>query len=203
MGYNYVISSIHVASSLEQTDEVDVDVVVTQVGVAPFYYELSLVLSCPDILPQSQQGVNTIIGEGDSQVISFLGIPATADCLGNVTLSLSSPHTYADRPVRFAQGVDGTVQVNVPDPPIRYPLHPVGDPGSHFTVPTLIEPNGEAASSKSRFGAMFGILSLMVCLGIFVSIVRACLQRRKTTRMKKTRPEKEEGTNEDYSTGSL
>jgi hypothetical protein len=198
MGYNYVISSIHVASSLEQTEEqVDVDVVVTQRGVAPFYYELSLVLSCPDIRPQSQEGVNTIIDEGDSQVFSFLGIPATAECLGNVTLSLDSPYAYADRPVRFAQGVDGTVQVNFPEPPISYPKHPFRDPGAHFVVPKLVEPNGEGASSKSSLGALFGILALMVCLGIFVSIACACLQHRKTTRMKKTRPDKEEGTNED------
>jgi hypothetical protein len=203
MGYNYVVSSIHVASSLEQTDEVDVDVVVTQMGVAPFYYELSLVLSCPDIQPQSQEGVNTVIDEGDSQVFSFLGIPATADCLGNVMLSLESPYAYADRPVRFAQGVDGTVQVNVPEPPVRYPGQPSRDPGAHFTVPTLIEPDGKDVSSKSNLGALFGILALMVCLGILVSILCACLQDRKTPRMKQTRPEREEGTNEDKSKGSL
>jgi hypothetical protein len=173
MGYNFVLSGIHVAASRETPKQVDIDVVVTQIGVAPFYYELSLVLSCPDILPQSQEGVNTIIDEGDSQVFSFLGIPATAACLGNITLSLDSPYAYTDRPIKFAQGTDGIVQIKLP---LRW---------------------------KSRLGALFGVFIAIVLLSVVVSIVCACIRHRKATRARKPKQVKQAPEpNEDKSIGA-
>jgi hypothetical protein len=173
MGYNFVISGIHVAASLETSENVDIDAVVTQIGVAPFYYELSLVLSCPDILPQAQEGVNTIIDEGDSQVFSFLSIPATAACLGNVTLSLDSPYTYTGRPIKFAQGTDGIVQIKLP------------------------------LGSKSRLGALFGVFIAIVFLSVVVSIACACIRHRKATRARKPKQVKQApAPKEDKSVGA-
>jgi hypothetical protein len=173
MGYNFVISGIHVAASLETAEKVDIDAVVTQIGVAPFYYDLSLVLSCPHMLPQAQEGVHTIIDEGDSQVFSFLGVPATADCLRSVTLSLDSPYAYTGRPIKIAQGPDGIVQIKLP---LRW---------------------------KSRLGPLFVVFIAIVFLSVVVSILCACIRHRKDTRARKPKQVKQASVpKEDKSVGA-
>lgn len=90
-----------------------VSVTVTQRGIAPFYYPLSLTLSCSGVSPAlTATGVEAIIAEGDSETFSF-SLPATSACLSAVTVGLESSITYAAKPIVFAQGDDGTVVVDL------------------------------------------------------------------------------------------
>jgi hypothetical protein len=136
MGYNFIVSSVNAAMS-QTPDMVDVDVTVTQIGVAPFYYPLSLVLDCSDLTwPRVYEGVEEIISEGESKLFSFVGISATPDCLGNVSLYLSCPTAYTERPIKFAQGTDGRVSLSIPmpetksltDSPTKMPAPPTNSP---------------------------------------------------------------------------
>jgi hypothetical protein len=113
MGYNFHVSQVAVAESATG-GQVDVAVTITQVGVAPFYFPLALELDCPGLASgKSLDGVEALIDEGDASVFQFTGIPATAQCLEAVSLSLASPNLYAERPVKFAQG-DGSVTLTLP-----------------------------------------------------------------------------------------
>jgi hypothetical protein len=113
LGYNYHVS--HVGVSDLGSDKVDIDVTVEQGGVAPFYYELDLQLKCPGMTPMRRPGVNSILDRGDSKVFSFENVPARAECLNDLSLTLESPMAFEGRPVKFAQG-DGTVSLYVPKP---------------------------------------------------------------------------------------
>jgi hypothetical protein len=121
MGYNYVIAKVALAVASAPMNGRDgtvrVDVTVEQDGLAPFYYPLSLFLDCPDIMnPIENMGVEGIIDEGDSKTFSFNDIPATSKCLSMISLHLNSSYAYNDRPIKFAQGLDGTVQLSLPTP---------------------------------------------------------------------------------------
>jgi hypothetical protein len=142
MGYNFIISSVAVAVS-DIPGYVDIDVNVTQSGVAPFYYPLSLVLDCSALdWPRDYGGVETIISERESKLFSFERIPATSECLGNVAFRLSSPYAYEGRPIKFAQGLNGTVSLILPTPPLadaKALLSPVPPPASNvFLIPYAV-----------------------------------------------------------------
>jgi len=97
---------------------VDIEVTVKQVGVAPFYYPLFLVLSCEGLdSSRVLDGVETIIDAGDTKKFSFEGIPATFECFDRLSLTLQSPYSYEGRPIKFAQGFDGLVSLSLPPPP--------------------------------------------------------------------------------------
>jgi hypothetical protein len=113
MGYNFRVTSVGVATSTSGT--VSVDITVEQIGVAPFYYPLSLELSCPSTTT-TVSGVEGLIGSGDSKVFTFQDIPASSSCLNNVAISLKSDFVSAGRPVKFAQGSDGKVLLKLPLP---------------------------------------------------------------------------------------
>lgn len=118
---------------------VDVDVNVTQIGVAPFYYDLSLAIQCPGMSKKILDGVEALIDKGSSKVFGFTRIPATKECLDALSLSLESSYAYSGRPIKFAQD-DGAVSFSLPLPgsgeatapitaPVRSPEKaPVGVP---------------------------------------------------------------------------
>jgi Malectin domain len=110
MGYNFHLSNVAISASTAGT--VIVNVTIKQVGVAPFYYPLSLALNCSGTRA-TLSGVETLIEAGSTKVFSFASIPADKTCLENVRFSLESPFAYAGKPIKFAQG-DGTVVVNLP-----------------------------------------------------------------------------------------
>jgi hypothetical protein len=105
MGYQFVVTQVVAFATAGDDSVVDIDVEISQTGVAPFYYPLSLALSC-SAGSWELSGVETIIGQGS---FGFTGIPATTSCLGSMDISLVSVHAYAANPVKFAQGTDGTV----------------------------------------------------------------------------------------------
>ena len=120
MGYNYYISLVGVKESAK-VKKVDVSVQVTQIGVAPFYYDLGLQLNCTDLSsPVLVPGVDTLVDQFTSKMFTFLDIPATSSCLDEISFTLESSYAYQGSSIKFAQG-DGTVVVRLPPPPSSRP----------------------------------------------------------------------------------
>jgi hypothetical protein len=120
MGYAFQISDVAAyVSSQPGTQAVDISVLITQTGVAPFYYDLSLVLECGGgVVKVSIPGVDEIILKGQSKRFLFRSVPATRECLDGISVSMHSSYEYAGRPVRFAQGTNGgKVTLSIPSPP--------------------------------------------------------------------------------------
>lgn len=116
MGYNFLVTRVAVAESVD-AGFVDIDVTVRQIGVAPFYYPLNLHLQCDQMeTPQIRSGVEKLIEDMDTGIFRFNRIPATSLCLQNVQLFLDSHYAYSARPIRFAQGIDGTIALQIPLP---------------------------------------------------------------------------------------
>jgi len=132
MGYNFYISGVGVEEGA--AGDVSISVHVTQSGVAPFYYDLGLALHCFD-LPDAMllPGVEALVDQGESSIFTFTGIPATAECLGAVSFSLESTHTYNGTSIKFAQG-DGTVSLSLPLPPTSAPTTVEDETPSPITV---------------------------------------------------------------------
>jgi hypothetical protein len=121
MGYNFVVRKVDVAKSTATPNAVDVDVTVEQVGIAPFYYPLSLVLDCDDPIlkwPRAYQGVEALIDKGAQGLFRFEGVPATPSCLSTISLILDSKNAYRNRPIKFAQGKTGVVALSIPVPTV-------------------------------------------------------------------------------------
>ena len=118
MGYAFFVSKVAAyPSTLSTTQAVDVSVDITQFGVAPFYYDLKIVLECGNGVVKSKiPGVNTIVDKGEFKTFTFQNIPATRECLEKISLSLESSYAYMGRPILFAQGIDGKVSLSIPLP---------------------------------------------------------------------------------------
>jgi hypothetical protein len=127
MGYNFRISNVAAAMSLVHPGKVDIDVTVVQMGVAPFYYPLSIVINCPGEWPYPVEGVEQVVSQGESRVFTFWGVSPTESCLREVSFTLDSPYAYEARPIKFAQGSDGTVKLRIPTPP-NSPKSPISVP---------------------------------------------------------------------------
>jgi hypothetical protein len=119
MGYNFMVSKVGVIypNNLRDDQSARVDVTVMQVGVAPFYYPLSLFLDCPDLTrPREMTGVESLLVEGDAKTFSFTNIPRTPSCMNDVTLFVNSSYAYSGRPIKFSQGQTGNVKLGIPIP---------------------------------------------------------------------------------------
>jgi len=154
MGYNYRVSKV--AAKSNGDSKVTVDVTVEQIGVAPFYYDLKLVLKC-DGTTESVAGVEKLIAPGDSNVFSFTSIPADSQCLNNIEILLDTSRAHAARPVRFAQGKDGRVIFSLPvpeggKPTPSNPKPPVPSPTAPPPAPPSNPGNGNGGNSnKAKF----------------------------------------------------
>jgi Malectin domain len=140
LGYQFEVKRISVRQSSEQVDCVDFDVRVEHTGVAPFYYPLCLALTCPETSRRVDDVQTILIENGQSHVFTFKSIPATEECLKSVQISLDSPYAYPERPIRFSQGTDGTVKVQIPTPTLGSVL---------FTLPSE-EPRQKQSLRVSR-----------------------------------------------------
>jgi len=160
MGYNFYVSEVAAFESV-MTREVDIAVTVTQSGVAPFYYDLGLALECADLsVPLKLPGVEAIIERGESRTFRFTGIPNTKSCLSAVSLKLDSSMAYPDRPVRFAQGSDGTVELEIPFP----------QPSAENGAAELVIPSSEEAilqenihDPSSAYSISLSTLTQLLC----------------------------------------
>jgi hypothetical protein len=93
----------------------DIDVTLQQIGVAPFYYDLGLALSCPTMPKIVLGGANTMTETGELRIFSFTKIPATGECLSSLSLTLESSYVYPNRLIKFAQG-NGALNFRLPVP---------------------------------------------------------------------------------------
>lgn len=117
LGYNFHVTEVAVFNSTRQGNTVDIKVVIQQVGIAPFYYPLAVSLSCKGLsTPLSVTGVEKLIERNQFEYYTFLDIPATIDCLSQISVSLNSTWLYTDNPIKFAQGSTGLVTFSVPLP---------------------------------------------------------------------------------------
>ena len=87
LGYAFVVSDITYTASSGSPATTSVSVTVTQKGVAPFYYPLSLTLSCAGVDTSILPGVEAIIEADDSASFDFT-LSATSECLAAVTVGL-------------------------------------------------------------------------------------------------------------------
>jgi hypothetical protein len=134
LGYNYVITKIGALSTSKST--IAVDVTIMQIGVAPFYYPLSLVLSCPGT-NKAVYGLESVLYDtNDAKNYRFDEFPTDVSCLRNMKLQLVSTFTYDERPIKFAQG-NGTVFFSLPAPEVPNP-----------TTLTLIDASSSAKISE-------------------------------------------------------
>lgn len=116
MGYNFQVIEVAVYNNTRLTNKVDIDVAVQQVGIAPFYYPLSLNLTCKSLkTPWTVTGVEKIIKTNDFEFFTFYGVPATVECLSQITVQLSSPMLFAENQMKFAQN-NGIVSFSLPMP---------------------------------------------------------------------------------------
>lgn len=117
LGYAFVVTAVDVSAEIDDDDYdgsafAELDITVEQVGIAPFYYPLSLHVRC-DGQEYVTTGVESLIDRGEKRTFNFDTIPATEACLDRIEIFLDSPMSLPGRPIKFAQG-DGTVEVSVP-----------------------------------------------------------------------------------------
>ena len=117
MGYAFRVLEVSAAEGTV-VDTVDVTATVIQDGIAPFYYDLGIELSCAGY-SNTVGGVDGIVSEGSSASFTFTGVPATSACLDAVAFSLSSSYALAGAPVKFAQGISEGLQ-------LKFPFHFLG-----------------------------------------------------------------------------
>ena len=122
MGYAFSIVEVSVAEgSAEGT--VDITATVSQDGIAPYYYDLDITLSCPGH-SASMPGVDDIIEEASTLPFTFTSVPATSSCLDAISFSLDSSYELQGTPIKFAQGTTDGATVD-----ISLPLPSTGKPG--------------------------------------------------------------------------
>jgi hypothetical protein len=162
MGYNFYVPTVGVKVSSSSTRNVDVDVTVQQIGVAPFYYDLDLGIQCTGMNKKVLRGVDTLIDKDSKKIFSFTGLPATSECLNAVSITLESSYAYRGRPIKFAQG-NGALVVNLPLPSNLPPSAtqsrpvsaPVRKPASSLDEADADAPTNEPVQDNSIFGKLF------------------------------------------------
>jgi hypothetical protein len=161
MGYNFHVFSVAV-KRLANANQVDVDVTMQQIGVAPFYYDLGLAIKCDGMPPKYVGGVDSLIDNGESKVFGFTNIPATKTCLDALTLTLESSYAYPGKPIKFAQG-NGSLRFSLPLPGGTGPIGPRPSPvqspvssGSSVTL-TLVNADSDTDIGRLTNGAVINL----------------------------------------------
>jgi hypothetical protein len=154
LGYNFYVQNISARASVVP-NAIDVSVALVQGGVAPFYYDISLAMLCPGVPKLLLGGVKTLDDQYEANIFTFTGIPTTAACLNDLSLSLESSYAYARRPIKFAQGT-GKIRFRLPPPggwpPVVAPV--VFDPYYTLNASALGAPNPDAAIGNPMKGLM-------------------------------------------------
>jgi hypothetical protein len=126
LGYNYVVTKVAAFVGADANSGlINVAVTIEQIGVAPFYYPLSLEFGCPGMQSNRRVGeLERLADYGSNVTVTIPDVPATAQCLGSIVLSLYSPRLFPGRTIKFAQG-NGRVTVSLPSPIGRPETTPV------------------------------------------------------------------------------
>ncbi len=113
MGYNFQVTKVTAAEETSST--ISVSVTIKQIGLAPFYYPLNLGLNCRGMKLKRVRGVQSLL-PGNQKTFTFSGVNSSPTCLGRVRITLRSRYAYTEKPIKFAQGVDGRVELAIPSP---------------------------------------------------------------------------------------
>jgi len=91
MGYSFRVKKV-TATTGATSGKIDITVQIVQVGVAPFYYPLSLILSCNNGKEQySTSGLETaLVNEGVAVDFTVYGVSSAPACVSRITILLSS-----------------------------------------------------------------------------------------------------------------
>jgi hypothetical protein len=116
LGYAFYVSAFSASSD---GNTVNLDITITQAGIAPFYFFLYLRVMCDSLTaPIDTFGVHYIIEAGSSKTFTVTGLSPSPTCMDTLQLSLHCPIAYTANPVKFAQGQNGTVlALSIPEPP--------------------------------------------------------------------------------------
>lgn len=156
MGYNFRVNQVEASEA--NSNQLSIRVRVEQIGVAPFYYPLALGLSC-DGYKGFAEGVEQLVDEGESSWFVFHNVPTNSECLQALEVSLASDFLYTDRPIKFAQGMDGRVTFSLPQPDPSTPIPsspqltatPTQSPAAAPTFPPSGSPTTDPTSSPTGF----------------------------------------------------
>jgi hypothetical protein len=142
MGYSFEIDTVSVALNVNSKYAIDMDVMLKQVGVAPFYFPLFLSIYCSStqqLLSTKKVATSELVGTNSKSKDQFFRINATEYCLtnGGIEFKLESPKLYPNRPIKWAQGTNnGRVILPIPYAgPSSAPVVPTSQP---YVAPTNI-----------------------------------------------------------------
>lgn len=114
MGYAFQVTKVMaIVSSGSLTANITVEI--AQRGIAPFYYPLSLVLTCNNGTElYTRSGLETALinaGQTDNFTVS---VANSHECLNKISISLSSSRLVQGQAIKFAQGTTGVVVISIP-----------------------------------------------------------------------------------------
>jgi hypothetical protein len=113
MGYSFQVTKV--AAYLVSSLVASITVEITQVGIAPFYYPLSLILSCNNgSMQYNQTGLETALVKAGDAANFTVSVPNSYSCLNMIFITLSSPRILPGQTIKFAQGNNGMVVVSIP-----------------------------------------------------------------------------------------
>ena len=113
MGYNFQVTKVAAAKDTSST--ISLSVTVKQIGIAPFYYPLSLGLGCEGMELKTMSGFESLL-PGNQKTIRFTEVSSSPSCLNSVKITLESDYAYAGKSIKLAQGVYGSIELEIPQP---------------------------------------------------------------------------------------
>jgi hypothetical protein len=160
LGYSFQLTKLAVSTS-SQFGKIDINATIKQVGKAPFYYPLFLDVFCDGRKQTGRWVQGDLLTDFDATMfVSLEGIPAISSCLSELEIALGSTMMYPDRPIKWAQGLNGRVVVNIPLPPgvpdVRSDAQPEID---SYDVPFI------PAAVTGPIGRCFVVCASMFCPG--------------------------------------
>jgi len=112
MGYCFRVTKVVAIVGSGQTAELTIEV--TQCGIAPFYYPLSLIVSCNNGSYQyNRTGVEKLLVQAGDAANFTVSVANNNSCLNQLSISLSSTRILPNQSIKFAQGNNGIVVVSI------------------------------------------------------------------------------------------
>jgi len=112
MGYCFRVTKVVGIVGSGPTAELTVEV--AQCGIAPFYYPLSLIVSCNNGSYQyNRTGVEKLLVQAGDAANFTVSVANNNSCLNQLSISLSSTRILPNQSIKFAQGNNGIVVVSI------------------------------------------------------------------------------------------
>eukprot|EP00590_Aulacoseira_subarctica_P003526 CAMPEP_0172434114 /NCGR_PEP_ID=MMETSP1064-20121228/70450_1 /TAXON_ID=202472 /ORGANISM="Aulacoseira subarctica , Strain CCAP 1002/5" /LENGTH=506 /DNA_ID=CAMNT_0013182313 /DNA_START=68 /DNA_END=1590 /DNA_ORIENTATION=+ len=113
MGYCFRVTNVVAIVGSGPTAQLTVEV--AQCGIAPFYYPLSLIVSCNSGSYQyNRTGVEKLLIQAGDAANFTVSVANNNSCLNQISISLNSTRILPGQSIKFAQGNSGIVNVSIP-----------------------------------------------------------------------------------------